>query len=223
MNRAAAIEELAERIAAVTPPHPLRVAIDGVDGVGKTTLADDLVEPIRRRGHAVIRASVDGFHNPRRVRYQLGRDSPEGYFRDSFNYSALITTLLAPLGPGGSRRYCPAVFDYRTDSNIPRRFETAPANAILLFDGIFLLRPELSGHWDLTIFVDAPFNVTVLRMSQRDGTSSPGVDAAENRRYVDGQRLYLQQCDPKSAAMIVVNNEDLSSPELIYAEGSGEG
>jgi uridine kinase len=142
MNRLAAIEELVDRITALTLPHPLRVAIDGVDGVGKTTLANELVEPIRRRGRAVIRASVDGFHNPRNVRYKLGRISPEGYFRDSFNYSALITTLLVPLGPGGSRLYCPAVFNYRTDSEIPMRFETAPPDAILLFDGVFLLRPS---------------------------------------------------------------------------------
>jgi uridine kinase len=219
MNPLAAIEELVDRITALTLPHPLRVAIDGVDGVGKTTLANEIVEPIRRRGRAVIRASVDGFHNPRNVRYKLGRISPEGYFRDSFNYSALITTLLVPLGPGGSRLYCPAVFNYRTDSEIPMRFETAPPDAILLFDGVFLLRPELSEYWDLTIFIDAPFSVTVRRMSQRDGTSSPDVDAVENRRYVDGQRLYLRLCAPKGAATIVVNNEDLISPELIYTKG----
>src|SRR5262249_54385929 len=157
---------------------------------------NELVQPISKRGRAVIRASVDGFHNPRAVRYQLGRSSPEGYFRDSFNYAALTTKLLGPLSPGGSRLYCPAVFNYRTDSEIPIRFETAAPDAILLFDGVFLQRQELLSYWDLTVFVDAPFNVTVARMSQRDGVSSPDVDAAENRRYVDGQRLYLQTCDP---------------------------
>src|SRR5262245_16501194 len=118
MKRSIFIEELAERIAAVTRPHPVRVAIDGVDGVGKTTLADELVEPLRRHGRAVIRASIDGFHNPRSIRYKLGRTSPEGYFRDSFNYSALTTDLLTPLGPGGSRIYRSAVFDYRMDSEV---------------------------------------------------------------------------------------------------------
>jgi uridine kinase len=56
-------------------------------------------------------------------------------------------------------------------------------------------------------------------MSRRDGTSSPDVDAVENRRYVDGQRLYLQTCDPRNAAMLVLNNEDLASPELVYIRG----
>jgi len=110
-------------------------------------------------------------------------------------------------------------FDYRTDSEIPMRFETAPLDAILLFDGVFLQRPELLSYWDLTVFVEAPFNVTVARMSQRDGVSPPDLDAAENLRYVDGQRLYLQTCDPRNAAMLVFNNEDLGSPELVYMRG----
>jgi len=219
VKRSIAIEMLAERIVAVKQSHPVRVAIDGVDGVGKTTLANELVQPIFKRGRAVIRASVDGFHNPRAVRYKLGRSSPEGYFRDSFNYAALTTKLLGPLGPGGSRLYCPAVFDYRTDSEIAMRFETAPLEAILLFDGVFLQRQELLSYWDLTVFVDAPFNVTVARMSQQDGMPPADVDAAGNRRYIDGQRLYLQSCDPRNAAMLVFNNEDLASPELVCMRG----
>jgi len=219
VKRSIAIEMLAERIVSVSRPHPARIAIDGVDGAGKTTLANELVQPILKRGRIVIRASVDGFHNPRAIRYKLGRTSPEGYFRDSFNYEALTTKLLGPLGPGGSQFYCPAVFDYRTDSEIPMRFEPAPVDAILLFDGVFLQRPELLSYWDLTVFVDAPFSVTVARMSQRDDMSPPDVDAAENRRYVDGQRLYLQTCDPRSAALLVFNNEDLASPELVCMRG----
>jgi uridine kinase len=85
MERIALLEELSGRIAAMERPHPVRVGIDGVDGVGKTTLANELVDPLRQRGLPVIRASIDGFHHPRTVRYRRGRSSPEGYYRDSFN------------------------------------------------------------------------------------------------------------------------------------------
>lgn len=80
MERSALLETLAEYIAGVRRPHPVRVAIDGVDGVGKTRLANELIAPLGRHGLSVIRASVDGFHNPCAVRYGLGRSSPEGYF-----------------------------------------------------------------------------------------------------------------------------------------------
>jgi len=213
MERSALIDAVAERIAGVKRPHPVRVAIDGVDGVGKTTLANQLVEPVRRHGLPVIRASVDGFHNPRSVRYRLGRSSPQGYFRDSFNHAALTSVLLGPLGPGGSRRYRRAVFDYRTDSEVATPFETVDPHAVLLFDGVFLHRPELLPYWDLSIFLDAPFEVTLARVAGRDG-SSPDVKAIENRRYVEGQKLYLQTCDPRRAATIVIDNENLASPEV---------
>jgi uridine kinase len=213
MKRPALLGMLAERIVGINCPHPVRLAIDGVDGVGKTVLADELAETLSNSGRQVIRASVDGFHNPRSIRYRLGRNSSEGYFRDSFNYTALTTLLLAPLGPGGTRRYRRNVFDYRSDSETTTPMETADEDAILLFDGVFLHRPELVSHWDISLFLDAPFEVTIPRASARDG-SSPDVKAPENCRYVEGQQKYLQTCEPRSLATIVINNENLSSPEI---------
>lgn len=214
MERTALLDVLVDKITRVVRPHPVRVGIDGVDGVGKTTLADELLEPLRLRGRPVIRASIDGFHNPRSVRYRLGRSSPEGYFRDSFNYEALTTGTLGPLGPGGSLLYRRAVFNYRTDSEVEMPCEAAAPDSILVFDGIFLHCPELRRHWDFSLFLDAPFEVTISRCARRDG-SSPDVNAPENRRYLEGQKQYLQQCEPKRAATIVINCEDLESPEIL--------
>jgi uridine kinase len=214
MERTALLEVLVDQITRVVRPHPIRVAVDGVDGAGKTALADELAAPLRRRGSPVIRASIDGFHNPRSLRYRLGRGSPEGYFRDSFNYEALTTALLDPLGPGGSLRYRRAVFNYHTDSEVQTPSELAPPDSILLFDGVFLHRPELRMYWDFSLFLDAPFEVTISRCALRD-RRSPDVNAAENRRYVEGQKLYLRQCEPKLVANIVINNEDLMSPDIM--------
>src|SRR6185295_11684400 len=89
MKREVLADTLVSMIAAIQRDHPLRVGIDGVDGVGKTTLADELVGPLRNLNRRVIRASVDGFHNPASIRYRQGPLSPRGYFLDSFNYEAL--------------------------------------------------------------------------------------------------------------------------------------
>jgi uridine kinase len=143
LKRSACPLQLASAIAAVPVSHPTRVAIDGVDGVGKTRLADELVAPLAATGRQVIRASVDGFHRPRAGRYQRGRDSPQGYFLDSFDYSALIRELLAPLGPGGSRRIRTAVFDHRIDQPVDVEPQTAAENAVLLVleNPVLLFRP----------------------------------------------------------------------------------
>ena len=60
MKRTEIIEKLAREISRQKRPHPVRVAIDGVDAAGKTILADELVKPIETLGRKVIRASIDG-------------------------------------------------------------------------------------------------------------------------------------------------------------------
>jgi len=213
MKRSDALTEIASVIAEIPLPHPIRVAVDGRDGAGKTALANDLVKPFRSLGREVIRASVDGFHNPREIRYQKGPTSPEGFFRDSYNYDALRDLLIEPLGPGGSRNYRTTAFDWRTDSPSFSPLKQAPENAILLFDGIFLLRPELIDLWDFKIFTDVAVEVGVARCADRDGSSADPT-AQANQRYVEGQKLYFVECDPKSRAHVVFDNNDWQHPIL---------
>lgn len=217
MERSALLNELAGIICRLDLDHPIRVAIDGVDAAGKTTFADDLVGPLQKRGKGVIRASIDGFHRPRAERYWRGPDSPEGYYHDSFDYPALIDTLLIPLGPSGTRQYQHATFDYRMDSPIVETPSTAPEDSVLVFDGVFLLRPELRQYWDYRIFVRVDFAVSVQRAAIRDEAlfgSPEEVIARYWKRYVPGQRLYLAAATPERYADAVVDNDDLLHPTL---------
>ena len=218
MLRHELLEILASQIAEITTAHPTRVAIDGPDAAGKTTLADELAILIGTSGRAVIRASIDGFHNPESIRYQRGRLSPEGYYFDSFNHESLITLLLSPLGPQGSREYRHATFDYRTDLENQRPFQIAQATSVLLFDGVFLLRPELADFWDFAIFLDVGFEVTLARAQQRDAIAFGGVDTVTHRyeqRYIPGQKLYFDLCRPRVRANIVVDNNLPSAPTIV--------
>src|SRR6185295_1120588 len=137
------LARLAEAIAALHPDRRIRVAIDGVDGAGKTMLADALAPLIAARGRAVIRASVDDFHNPRAIRYVRGRHSPDGFFLDSYDYRAFRRLLLDPIGPEGAGRYIAKHFDHRSDAPVAPREQQAESSAALIVDGIFLHRPEL--------------------------------------------------------------------------------
>jgi len=217
MTRSDLLSELANRIARVTRSHPVRVAIDGVDAAGKTTLADELVPLVESSGRPVIRASIDGFHNPAVVRHRRGSTSPEGYFRDSFNHTALVEVLLAPLGPDGNRLYRRAVFDFRTDLPVDSPVEEAAPRAVLLLDGVFLLTAGLRPCWDFSIFVNANFEVTIARAEIRDRDLFG--DAAKVRqryedRYVPGQRLYLSEAQPERHASVVVDNSDPAHPRI---------
>lgn len=191
-----------------------RVAIDGVDGAGKTHFADELAGVLGASGRSVIRASVDGFHNPRSIRYRLGRDSPEGFFEDSYDYAQLKAVLLDPLSPGGHGHYRAAVFDHRSDSPVSAPSRVASPGDILVLDGIFLHRPELRAYWDYSIFLEVAFAVSIPRGAQR-GEGSPDPEAASNQRYVRGQELYLRSCEPARFATVTINNNDPLAPYIV--------
>ncbi len=210
MARDRVLAEVVDRIAAVRPGHTLRVAIDGIDAAGKTTLADELAPLLAARGRPVIRATIDGFHNPRSVRYQRGRLSPEGYFQDSFNLAAVVDSLLAPLSPGGDGVYRSAAFDYRVDAPVHVAPQQAPPQAILLFDGIFLARPELAPYWDLFLFVHISFDTCLARAWERNKGSSETEETVRRRyqtRYLPAQRAYLAAHRPMDRADLVLYND----------------
>jgi uridine kinase len=192
----------------------VRVGIDGVDGAGKTMFGDQLARCLQESGRLTIRASVDGFHHPKAIRYRRGRQSPQGYFHDSYDYVQLKAALLDPLSPGGSGRYRSAIFDHRLDAPVAMPEAQAVPGAILVFDGIFLHRPELRLYWDYSIFLQVGFDISILRMARRDA-GSPDPHASANRRYVEGQALYLRACDPARHATITINNEDLAAPYIV--------
>jgi uridine kinase len=215
MKRHELLQDLASTIARVALPHPVRVAIDGVDAAGKTTLADELAPAIKNLGRPVIRASIDGFHNPAATRRRRGATSPDGYFHDSFNYPVLIEALLQPLGPGGARLFRRAVFDFRSDRPLHTPLERASQDTVLLFDGVFLLRPELRQHFDFSVFLKVDFDVTLKRAEQRDVDLFGSLEEVRSRyqeRYVPGQQLYLSSVQPERWASIVVNNNDPLRP-----------
>ncbi|QBD76937.1 uridine kinase [Ktedonosporobacter rubrisoli] len=219
MRREQLLHRLSTQLVELPDIRPQRVALDGIDASGKTTLADELVPWIEALKRPVIRASIDGFHQPRRIRHQRGPDSPEGYFEDSFDYASLRKALLQPLGPQGNRLYRRAVFDFRDDAPLETPIEKAPENAVLLFDGVFLLRPGLIDQWDYRIFVDVKMELALQRALQRDLQlfgSAEEVRARYLKRYQPGQRLYYQLARPREKADVIVDNNDLSQPQLIF-------
>lgn len=214
------LEQLAAVIgAAAHPGHVVRVAVDGVDGAGKTVFVDELADVLRQRGAAVLRASVDGFHQPPRVRYRRGRSSPEGFFLDSYEYPRLRRLLLDPLGPRGDRRIVRRVYDVHAEEPVESVAESVPDAQVLVFDGIFLHRPQLRDLWDPSVFLEVDFEISIPRGASR-GYGDPDVAAASNRRYIEGQHRYLDTCQPHLHATRIVNNNVLTDAHITGTPGS---
>jgi uridine kinase len=212
------LNKVAEQIASISYSHPIRVGINGIDGAGKTWFADELAEVMRESSRPIIRATVDGFYRPRVERMKRGYDSAEGYYYDSFNYDVLEKSLLAPLGPCGTRQYRTGVYNFKTDSIVEEPLRTVSDDAILLLDGVFLFRPELLNFWDYKIFLDVDFLVAIPRACSRypDFFTAPDKFLSHYcQRYMKGNRIYLEAVRPQDLADIVIDNNDFAHPEII--------
>jgi uridine kinase len=147
-----------------------RIAVDGIDCAGKTTLADELGALLQ-----AARICIDDFLRPEVDRYARGVDSPLGYYHDSFDNAAFRAAVLAAAEP-------------------------------VVADGVFLQRPELDDLWDLRIWVDVSFEESLRRAVIRDSHYMDDVRGRYERRYHAGQRLYLDEIDPRSRADIVLQS-----------------
>ena len=208
------VGRLAARVESlVTATDRVLVGIDGPPAAGKTTLAERLAD---RLNAPAVRASVDGFHRPREARHRRGRLSAEGYYRDAFDTEALLGRLLRPFAAGAGH-VATQVFDHATDE-VAEAACDVPPRAVLVVDGVFVLREPLRDHWSLAVHLRVSPEETLRRALVRD----VGVlgDAAEveqryRRRYLPAEQMYRADCDPAGHADVVIDNDDPAAPRVV--------
>src|SRR4051812_3539645 len=105
-SRPRVLEILAQQLVAdpVRREHPLRVAVEGVTGAGKSTFAAELAGAVSTAGAPALQLSADDFDH-RTERRHRDPDPARGYYRDAYNLPALRRLVLDPLGAG--RAYTP--------------------------------------------------------------------------------------------------------------------
>ena len=197
------------------------VAVDGVEGAGTSAFADGLADVFAEEGTAVYRASIDGFQRPREEREARGRTSAEGYYNDSFDYATFRRVLIDPFRDGaqtgGATGFQLSAFDAVRDSPVESQWVTGPRDAVLVVDGIFLLRPELRGVWNWSLWLEVPDDIAARRRALGDGRD-PDLTRPSEARYLDGQQLYLRDRAPRAAASAIVDNTDLLHPRRVFQD-----
>ena len=188
------------------------VAIDGVDGAGKTHFASDLAEAFKRANHPVLRASIDDFNRPRAERQARGADSPEAFYRDKYDYDTLRRVLIDPFRAGGSGSFVLAAFDAVKDAPIQAKWITGKPDTTLIIEGIFLNRPELRGLWNYSVWLDVDVEVAADRLIARDGVEG------FTPQHVGAQALYEKESKPRTTANAIIDNTDFERPRRVFAD-----
>lgn len=185
------VAQLARAIEGLRAAQPrVTVGIDGPDAAGKTDLADRLASEL---GDVAVRASVDDFQHVREVRTRRGELSPEGCYHDTFDYDAMHRSVVEPFLAGAGQ-------------------------AVLVVDGVFLLRPELRDWWTLSVHLRVSAATTLERALARDVSlfgSREEVERRYTRRYLPAQAIYRAEADPEGRADILIDNTDPASPVVL--------
>lgn len=197
------------------------IAVDGIEGAGTAAFADGLADVFAEEGSAVFRTGIDGFLRPRAERFARGAGSPEGYYLDSYDYATFRRVLIDPFREGGqtggSTGFQLVAFDAARDVSVESQWVTAPRDAVLVVDGLFLHRPELRSLWHWSVWLDVPEQIAFARLAATDG-SDPDPAAPVNARRHEGHELYLRDARPQGAASAIVDNADPDHPHREFRD-----
>lgn len=197
----ALVEVLADRIARLAGPSWTRVLVDGAPATEPGRLADRLVDPLRLRGRPVQRVSTQDFLRPASLRFERGRTDPDSYYEDWLDTGGLTREVLDPLGPAGTGRLLPTLWDTRTDRASRAEYVELPPGGVVLVDGALLLGRGL------------PAELTVhLRMSA--GALARRTDA-DQQWTLPAFARYAEQRHPEEHADVVVRCDDPAHPALV--------
>jgi uridine kinase len=182
--------------------RPLLVAIDGRSGSGKSELAA-LVEALP----AVVVPS-DDFYAAHVSDAEWEARTPAEQAADVIDWRRLRAEAIEPLMAGRTASWRPFDFDARrpdgTFPPAPLPVTREPA-AVVILDGAYSSRLELSDLIDLSVLVDIPAGERRRRLLERDGAAYTD---AWQARWAVAEDYYFSAVRPRSSFDLVVVSED---------------
>jgi len=193
---ASEIQEIAERIAALASRRiPLFVGLDGGAGAGKTTFANALAKRLRASGLPVSVVKTDLFFRPTSERWPGSADDmPIGHDLD---WERVRDEVITPLREGRGARF--QLYDWEKDG--PGAWQEIEPIGVVIIDGVFSLRNELAGLYDLRIWLRCPRATRVSRLLGRGDTPQDEIDA-----WLPVEDRYLKAHKPENAADLVIDS-----------------
>ncbi|MFG1677397.1 uridine kinase [Micromonospora sp. NPDC049282] len=166
------------------------VAVDGAGGSGKTTLAAAVADLLD--GASIVHG--DDFYRPMPDHERARLDPRRGYQR-YFDWQRLRDEVLTPLRAGRSARW--QSYDWST-GQLTTWHEIDPGSLVIV-EGVYAARPELTRYYDLTAFVDAPREICLRRVRARGENSEEWIG-----RWRAAEDFYLRTTRPETRVHLVV-------------------
>jgi len=182
-------------------------AVTGIDGSGKGYVAARLAAALRDAGLQAAPVGIDGWLNLPPVRFSAS--DPAGVFYErAIRFDELFSRLVLPLR---QRRSLELEFDFTEETAREyRRQRVAYRDVdVILLEGIYLLKRELAGHYDVSFWIDCSFETALERAIARAQEGLPPEETvrAYETIYFPAQRLHFRRDAPWSAAAAVIPHD----------------
>jgi uridine kinase len=176
------------------------IGIDGTGGSGKSTLAEELAAELRGPDGATTVTVVHGddFYRAMDGDERLELSPAEGY-ELYYEWERLREEVLAPLTSGNAATY--RRYDWPSGRIVPGEAYRVPHEGFVIVEGVQAARPELEGYYDLTVFVDTPFDLAMARMLARGHDHGPG---DWEQRWQAADKYYFSATEPWKRLDLVV-------------------
>jgi uridine kinase len=191
------------------------VAVDGLDGSGKSQIAARLAALCKAAGTGVVTLSVDDFRRPVSFGERAGPDEEALYYERYYDFAAFDGCLRAFLDGDDAAvvpRYDSA--SERLEGELTFRFAGAP---LAIVDGVFLRRASVVAAGETILLVVSPEEAQrrILARDRKKGRSDQEITRRITRRYFPGQERYRREHDPFGRAAVVIDNDDWRQPRLV--------
>ena len=198
-------ELLVEHVANAIDQQPrdrrLAVAVDGAPPAGAGRLTELLVNELRLRGREAVHVAAHDYLRPASLRLELGREDPDLFYTEWFDLAAIAREVLDPIGPDGSGRVLPRLWDAEADRAYRARYVELKPGGVVLLEGPFLIGAGLS--FDLTVHLSLSAAALARHTAAADAWTLPAY------------QRYEQEQSPVETADIAVRCDDPRHPALV--------
>ena len=177
---------------------PLLIAVDGLGGAGKSTLAAQLSAALPRS--SIV--EVDDFYRPMTAEDRADLGPREGYER-YFDWVRLLDEAIEPLRKQRRARF--RRYDWEMNS-LGEWCEVAPSDVVIV-EGVYSTRPELRPLFGVTVYVDTPRVQRAARMTARGYDNLDWLD-----HWMAAEDWYVRHHRPAERADLVIDGSGERGP-----------
>jgi uridine kinase len=174
------------------------VAISGIDGSGKSTIATQLVDTLNSTNLNTVLFTIDLWHYPQDVRFS--QENPgDHFYQNAFRFDTLFNSVIEPLKQTRSIDVEVDLLDFLKDSYYKHRFNYKNVDVILL-EGIFILKQDLRHHYDLSFWIECSFETALKRaiLRNQEGLYEQELIADYETIYFPAERVHLTKDNPQA-------------------------